>query len=116
MADIQIIYPSEIKIKIPVITDGEGNIVPVQDYPYMKFLFIDDYNCIYECIYDPEGTHSKGAKISDGTLYLTIESGYKLKGRLRYKIGVRISDDVFSDGEWEWFGEFKNAGINVVCK
>ena len=121
----EIIYPSEIKIRISNLTDADGNIIPIEEYPYMKFIFADQFNGQHICIYDPDGTDSVGTKIVttenpetgeiESYLYVTI-TDYKLKGELKYKVGIKIDDEAFSDGKWRWYGEFVSLGVKVVFK
>ena len=121
----EIIYPSEIKIKISNLTDADGNIIPIEEYPYMKFIFADQFNGLAECIYDPTGIDSKGTKVvttedpdtgeTETYLYVTV-TDYKLKGELKYKVGIRIDDEAFADGKWRWYGEFVELGAKVVFK
>ena len=121
----EIIYPSQIKIKISNLTDADGNIIPIEEYPYMKFIIADQFNGQHICIYDPSGTDSTGTKVvttedpesgeTETFLYVTV-TDYKLKGELKYKVGIRIDDEAFEDSKWRWYGEFVDLGAKVVFK
>lgn len=103
---MQIVFPSDIKLKINSVRDSEGTVISPSNYPYLIFSFVDDFGGAYRCIYDPAGTNSSGAKLVDDVLYVTIEQ-YKLKGKLSFKVGTKEGDEAFNDGSWKWYGEFK---------
>ena len=102
---MQIIYPSDFKFRINKITDSEGTVLDPSSYPCLIFMLTDNFGGIHKCIYDPEGTETTGAKMVDNVLYITIEN-YKLKGKIKYKIGTKDPDESFNDGSWKWFGEW----------
>lgn len=105
---MQIIYPSDFKFKINSISDSQGTVIPPDSYPKLIFMISDNYGGIHKCIYDPSGEESTGAKIVDGILYITVEN-YKLKGKIKYKIGTVDPDASFNDGSWKWYGEWKEV-------
>lgn len=115
---IEIIYPSDIKIKITEITDGSGSPVVIPDeLPYLKFIFADEFGGFYECVYDPQGTDTKGVKYNEDEGYLAVTiTDYKMKGALKYKVGVKLDDADFSAGKWRFFGDFVELDAKVVLK
>lgn len=102
---MKIVFPSDFKLRINKITDLDGSVIAPDEYPYMAFVFVDDFGGMHKCIYDPDGVKSTGTAMVDDVLYVTVEK-YKLKGPLRYKIGTQEADETFNDGNWKWFGEF----------
>lgn len=102
---MDIIFPSDIKIRITSIKDAEGNILQPSDI-FLIFHIKDNNGNDYFAISDPEGTETKNTKIEDGYLYVAIEN-YKLRGNLNWKIGTKVADSVFPDGYWQWFDKFQ---------
>lgn len=110
---MKIIFPSDFKIRINKITDADGTVLNPDEYPFLLFLVVDDFGGMHKCIWDPNGVKTYGAAMEDDVLYFTIEN-YKLKGKLRYKIGTQEPDASFEDGNWKWFGEFKSLGDTEI--
>ena len=108
---MDIIHPSDIKIRITSIKDSEGNILTPNDI-FLIFLIRDKFDNEYVAIHDPSGVETKNTKVEDGVLYVAIEN-YKLRGEISWKIGTKIQDEVFPDGYWQWFDKYQNMGINI---
>lgn len=106
---MDIIFPSDFKIRVTSILDNQTPPVEVlPDEIFLIFKIADKSGGEYTAISDPEGDKSINTVINpnDGLLYITVEH-YKLKGELYWKIGTKISDNDFKDGDWKWFGEYQ---------
>ena len=106
---MDIITPSDFKIRITRILDNNETPYEINPYDvYLIFKIVDKGGNEYIAISDPFGNNSKNTVINseDGKLYVVVEN-YRLKGELSWKIGTKVPDSDFKDGEWRWFASYQ---------
>lgn len=104
---MEIISPSDFKLRITSITDTEGNTLSPSEV-YLRFIITARYGSPYECLWTKNPRTSKNIEYDaeNDTLYLIIEN-YNLKGQVSMKVGTAIEDSAFKDGMWNWWAKEK---------
>lgn len=110
---MEIVSPSDFKLKITSITDTEGNSVSPSEV-YLKFIVSTRYGNPYECVWtkNPETSKNIEYDAENDILYLIVED-YELKGQVMLQVGTAIEDSAFKDGMWNWWAKAKPI-TNVI--
>lgn len=112
---IDIVFPSDFKIRINSIVDGEDTPIPFYEYPYLIFLITDNYGGAYKAIYSPVESERINVEVdTDNEIVYVIGENYLLKGNLKIKIGVAVDDIAFKDNKWNWFGAAKDLNARII--
>ena len=104
---MEIVSPSDFKLRITSITDTTGNVLSPSEV-YLYFVITARYGKPYECVWTKNVTTSKNIEYDseNDTLYLIVEN-YDLKGQVSMKVGTAIEDTAFKDGMWNWWAKEK---------
>lgn len=119
-----IVYPSDFKIRIMSVKDEDGQDIPYgsSDFPTrIVFIVMDNYGGSYKAIYDTDETKCVNIHIeNEGTsevpeyhIHIIVEN-YKLKGKLKMKVGIAKNDAVFQDDKWDAWDIARDLPINIV--
>lgn len=111
---MEIVSPSDFKIKISAIKDSEGNLVSPQDV-YINIILTARYGNPYVCTWTKDITTSKNVEYDEDndTLYLIVED-YNLKGQVYMRLGTATDDSAFKDGKWNWWQKEMPLDIKIV--
>lgn len=107
-----IVFPSDIKLKVNSLKDKDGNDIDVMSV-FLVFDIFDQYHNHYYATSDPEGAKSKNTYFDGEYLFVLIEN-YKLKGELYWKVGVVGEDESFPDGNQKTWGKCQKLNINII--
>lgn len=111
---MDIVAPSDFKIKLTHIYDADGNELLPSDI-YLYFIISDKYEHTYEAKWmkDNAGSDCVYLDEEDGLLYIVVQN-YNLKGPLFIKIGTAVDDSHFKDNLWNWWAAPKKLDINII--
>lgn len=106
---LQIVPPSDFKIKLTSVKDELGNDIDVTT-TFIGFTFFVDGDS-YEVVSDPVNNKFTNAVIDDGYLYLIFE-GYPFKyGRLRYVQHERFADTMYTDDVADYYSSLEDTNL-----
>ena len=111
---MDIVAPSDFKIKLTHIYDSDGNELLPSDV-YLFFVVTDKFGHSYEAkwVKDNTGSVNVYQDSEDGLLYIVFEN-YELRGQLFIKIGTAVEDEHFVDNAWQWWATPKKLDINII--
>lgn len=107
-----VVFPSDIKLKINSVKDIEGNPIDITEV-FLIFDIFDIYNNHYYAVSDPEGVKSKNTYFDGTNLFVLIEK-YKLRGELSWKVGIVSEDESFPDYNCKTWGKCQKLNINII--
>lgn len=111
---MDIVAPSDFKIKIKSIKDNTGQVLNPSDV-YLYFIISDKYEHTYEAKWMKDNADSVNVYLDeqDGLLYVVVQD-YNLKGQLFIKIGTAADDDHFKDNLWNWWDTPKSLNTKII--
>lgn len=109
---MDIVAPSDFKIRIKSIKDKDGIVLQPSDV-YLYFVISDKYEHTYEAVWKKQDQGSVNVYEEDGMLYIVVQN-YNLKGQLFLKVGTATEDDHFKDNLWNWWSSPKTLQTNII--
>lgn len=98
------------------ITDKSGNPIDLSSAG-LVFVFADNYSNTYKCIYNPfEPDQSQNIFYDENEGLTLIFQNYKLRDRIKVKMGVITSDSAYNGGQCEAWDGFEQIKISIAWK